>query len=400
MKKIGVLGQGYVGLAVSIAAANAGHSVTGYDINLDLIKNLALGKSHIEDISSEELKKLIKTGRYLPTNNSSDLENSEVIIIAVPTPLDSSRQPDLSFIDSAIDTLIKYVRKEILIISESTSYPGTLRNRIAEKIFKGSGINHRYAVAPERIDPSNRKWFVKNTPRIVAGLTNESGIEAQNFYLTFTNDVHLVSSPEIAEMAKLVENSFRYINIAFVNELTQIANGFGIGINDVLDAAATKPYGYMRFSPGAGVGGHCIPIDPIYLSSESKKNGINSSFIDLAAQVNLNMPNYVISKILEENGLNIRGKNVLVVGVAYKADVGDTRETPAQEILRLLRKHGATCSWHDPLVLEFNGESSSKIEKHDIAIVLNLHKEVDINRLKEIKYVFDCTGKLKWAQGF
>ena len=400
MKRVGVIGQGYVGLAVATAAADAGHTVTGYDTNQDLIQRLALGNSHIEDVVSNDLKKLIDTGKYLPTNNPSDLAGCEIIIIAVPTPLDSKRQPDLSYLESAVDTLIEFVKNEILIISESTSYPGTLRKVIAEKIFENSAINHRYAVAPERIDPGNKKWFVKNTPRVVAGLTQESGKEAQEFYLTFTDIVSLAPNPEVAEMAKLVENSFRYVNIAFVNELAQIAKGFEISINDVLDAAATKPYGYMRFSPGAGVGGHCIPIDPIYLSTESEKMGIKSTLIDRSDQINLTMPSYVISRVLKDNSQDISGKKVLVIGVSYKPDIADIRETPAVEIIRLLQEYGAIAAWHDPLVSTFIGQMSSIIENQDIAIVLNLHKEVDLTKLKKIDYVFDCTGKLNWAKGF
>jgi UDP-N-acetyl-D-glucosamine dehydrogenase len=399
MKRVGVIGQGYVGLAVATAAADVGHTVTGYDTNQGLIQRLAQGNSHIEDVISNDLKKLIDTGKYMPTNNPSDLASCEIIIIAVPTPLDSQRKPDISYLESAVDTLIEFVKNEILIISESTSYPGTLRKVIAEKIHKSSALNHRYAVAPERIDPGNKKWFVRNTPRVVAGLTQESGKEAQDFYLTFTENVNLAPSPEVAEMAKLVENSFRYINIAFVNELAQIANEFKISITDVLDAAATKPYGYMRFSPGAGVGGHCIPIDPIYLSSESEKIGVKSTFIDRADHINLTMPSYVISRVLNDNNQDISGKKVLVVGVSYKSDIADVRETPAVEILKLLKEYGAISTWYDPLVPIFNGQSSSKIESQDIAIVLNLHKEVDVIKLKNIKYVFDCTGKLKWAKG-
>jgi UDP-N-acetyl-D-glucosamine dehydrogenase len=400
MKRVGVIGQGYVGLAVATAAADVGHTVTGYDTNSDLVQRLGKGNSHIEDVDNNKLKKLIDTGKYFPTNNPGDLASCEIIIIAVPTPLNSKRQPDLSYLESAVDTLIEFVKNEILIISESTSYPGTLRKVIAEKIFKGSGISHRYAVAPERIDPGNKKWFVKNTPRVVAGLTQESGKEAQDFYLTFTETVNLAPNPEVAEMAKLVENSFRYVNIAFVNELAQIAKEFEISINDVLDAAATKPYGYMRFNPGAGVGGHCIPIDPIYLSSESEKIGIKSTLIDRSDRINLTMPSYVISRVLKDNSQDISGKKVLVVGVSYKPDIADIRETPAVEILRLLQEYGAISTWHDPLVPIFNGQISSIIESQDIAIILNLHKEVDVGKLKKIKYVFDCTGKLNWAKGF
>jgi UDP-N-acetyl-D-glucosamine dehydrogenase len=398
MKRVGVIGQGYVGLAVATEAATAGHDVTGFDTNLNLIKNLDLGKSHIEDVKDSKLKKLIKNSFYRPTNNPSDLTGCEVVIIAVPTPLDSERRPDLRNIEEAIQTIISSIKKSTLIINESTSYPGTLRNVIAKKISMATGINHRYAISPERIDPGNAKWNVKNTPRLVAGLDNKSAKEVVDFYSSFTKTLKLVSTPEVAEMAKLAENSFRYVNIAFVNELAKVAHGFDVDVNEVLEAANSKPYGFMKFFPGAGVGGHCIPIDPLYLTYESKQKGIQTPLLDKADEVNISMPKYVVKRILSDHNQDLLGKNVVVVGVSYKSDISDTRESPALEILQLLADNGANTMWHDPLVSTFNNRISSEIMNQDIAVVLSLHKSINLKKLQQINYVFDCTGKVPWAK--
>jgi UDP-N-acetyl-D-glucosamine dehydrogenase len=398
MRKVGVIGQGYVGLALATAAASAGHTVIGYDTNADLVQALDQGISHIEDVENEALSKLISSGKYLPTNDSLKLNGCEIVIIAVPTPLNTMRQPDLKYLEGAIETIVSVITNEILIINESTSYPGTLRKIIAEKIYLQTGINHRYASAPERIDPGNKNWNVNNTPRVISGLNEAATKETKEFYLTFTKSVITLSTPEVAEMSKLVENSFRQVNIAFVNEMAQIANAFGVKINEVISAADTKPYGYMKFTPGAGVGGHCIPIDPIYLSYEAKRLGVNSTFIERANEVNQYMPKYIISRILKDNNNNLINKNVILIGVAYKANVSDTRETPALEIIKLLTKEKANVVWHDPLVNNFNDQKSQEINNQDIALVLTLHNGMDLEKIRKIKYVFDCTNKLNWAQ--
>ena len=398
MKRVGVIGQGYVGLALATAAANAGHTVLGYDTNAELVNALKQGKSHIEDVASETLGKLISSGKYTPTNDSSRLSECEIIIIAVPTPLNKERQPDLNFLETAVETIASVITNEILIINESTSYPGTLRKLISKKIYLKTGIKHRYASAPERIDPGNKNWNVTNTPRIVSGFDEATTQETKEFYLTFTKSVITLSTPEVAEMSKLVENSFRQVNIAFVNELAQIANAFGVNINEVLSAADTKPYGYMKFTPGAGVGGHCIPVDPIYLSYEAQRLGVHSTFIERANEVNHEMPAYIVSRILADNENNLANKKIVVIGVAYKADVSDTRETPALEVINLLTKEKANVVWHDPLVHKFNNQESQEIKDQDIAVVLTLHKEIDVEKIKKLKYVFDCTNKLSWAE--
>jgi len=398
MKRVGVIGQGYVGLALATAAANAGHTVLGYDTNTELVNSLKQGMSHIEDVANETLGKLISSGKYRPIDDPSKLNGCEIIIIAVPTPLNKERQPDLNFLEAAVETIASVIKNEILIINESTSYPGTLRKFISEKIYLKTNIKHRYASAPERIDPGNKNWNVTNTPRIVSGFDEVTTKETKEFYLTFTKSVITLSTPEVAEMSKLVENSFRQVNIAFVNELAQIANAFGVNINEVLSAADTKPYGYMKFTPGAGVGGHCIPVDPIYLSFEAKRLGINSTFIERANEVNHAMPAYIVSRILADNKNDLANKKIVVIGVSYKADVSDTRETPALEVINLLTKEKANVVWHDPLVHKFNNQQSQEIMDQDMAVVLTLHKEIDIEKIKQIKYVFDCTNKLSWAE--
>jgi UDP-N-acetyl-D-glucosamine dehydrogenase len=398
MRRVGIIGQGYVGLALAAAAADAGHTVLGYDTNSDLINALKQGISHIEDVVSETLVKLISAGKYIPIDDSSKLDGCDIVVIAVPTPLNRERQPDLNFLDAAVETIANEIKNEILIINESTSYPGTLRKLISEKIYLKTNIKHRYASAPERIDPGNKKWNVNNTPRIISGFDESTTKEAKDFYLTFTKSIITLSTPEVAEMSKLVENSFRQVNIAFVNELAQIANAFGININEVLAAADTKPHGYMKFMPGAGVGGHCIPVDPIYLSYEAKRFGVNSTFIERANQVNRAMPAYIVSRILEDNANNLAGKSIVVIGVSYKEGVADTRETPALEIINLLVKEKAQVVWHDPLVQKFNGQESKEIKDQEIAVILALHKEVDIQKIQSIKYVFDCTNKISWAK--
>jgi len=398
MKRVGVIGQGYVGLALAMAAANAGHTVVGYDTNTDLVDALGHGISHIEDVENITLERLISSGKYLPTDDSLKLSGSEIVIIAVPTPLNKERLPDLNFLEAAVETIANVIKNEVLVINESTSYPGTLRKIISEKIYLKTNIKHRYASAPERIDPGNKNWNVTNTPRIISGFDDSTTKETKEFYLTFTKSVVTLSTPEAAEMSKLVENSFRQVNIAFVNEMAKIANVFGVNINEVLSAADTKPYGYMKFTPGAGVGGHCIPVDPLYLSYEAKRLGVNSTFIQRANEVNQSMPSYIVARILADNENDLSNKKIIIIGVTYKADVSDTRETPALQLINLLVKEKAKVVWHDPLVQKFNNQESQEIKDQDIAVVLTLHEVIDVDDIKRIKYVFDCTNKLNWAK--
>jgi UDP-N-acetyl-D-glucosamine dehydrogenase len=394
--RVAIIGQGYVGLTIAVGAAGAGHSVVGFDVNKALVDQLNQGHSHIEGISDGAINGFIGKGSYTASNDASVLEGSDVIVIAVPTPLDDQRNPDLSYVHDAADLIAGNVKTAALIVNESTSYPGTLRNEIAARI---TGVEHLFASSPERVDPGNTQWGTKNTPRLIGGLTPAAVAKAREFYASFCDSIIEVSSPEVAEAAKIFENTFRQVNIALVNEFAQISDALGISSREVIEAAATKPYGFMPFSPGPGVGGHCIPVDPSYLAHVANQVGVPATFIKRANEVNLAMPAYVVKRVVAANGGSIAGKSVTVVGVSYKANVADTRETPAAAVIDLLRSQGATVVWHDDLVGSWRGESSAPLASHDIAVVVTKHDGVSEAAIKGSKYVFDCTGSIPGADG-
>jgi UDP-N-acetyl-D-glucosamine dehydrogenase len=394
--RVAIIGQGYVGLTIAVGAAGAGHSATGFDVNDGLVVQLNAGQSHIEGIADSDLAGFIAAGSYAASNDASVLDGSDVIVIAVPTPLDAQRNPDLSFVHAAADLIEKNVKSPALIVNESTSYPGTLRNEIAVRI---TGVNHLYASSPERVDPGNSEWGTKNTPRLIGGLTPAAVAKAKEFYGSFCDSIIEVSSPEVAEAAKIFENTFRQVNIALVNEFAQIADALDISGREVLDAAATKPYGFMPFNPGPGVGGHCIPVDPSYLAHVANQVGVPATFIKRANEVNLAMPAYVVKRVVAGADGSIKGKKVVVVGVSYKSNVADTRETPAAAIIDLLREQGVTVTWHDDLVGSWRGESSAAIKGADIAVLVTKHDGLDLAALKSCGYVFDCTGTIAGADG-
>ena len=394
--RVAIIGQGYVGLTIAVGAAGAGHSVVGFDINESLVAALNAGTSHIEGVSDKELATFIASGAYKATTEPAVIDGCDVIVIAVPTPLDDARNPDLSYVHAAADLIAKNVKSPALIINESTSYPGTLRNEIAARI---TGVEHLYASSPERVDPGNTQWGTKNTPRLIGGLTPAAVTKAKEFYVTFCDTIIEVSSPEVAEAAKIFENTFRQVNIALVNEFAQIADALGISGREVIDAAATKPYGFMEFNPGPGVGGHCIPVDPSYLAHVANQVGVPATFIKRANEVNLAMPAYVVKRVVAGAGGSVKGKNVVVVGVSYKSNVADTRETPAAAVIDLLRQEGATVTWHDDLVSNWRGESSAAIKGADIAVLVTKHDGLDLSALKGCGYVFDCTGTIAGADG-
>ncbi len=399
--KIGIIGQGYVGLTISTFAAES-YVVTGFDINSQIVEDLNKGISHIEGVQSSTLADLIKRGSYKATARESDLSDSDIVIIAVPTPLGPDRAPDLQFIDSACRTIANVIKHPILVINESTSFPGTLRNFIKPAIERNSLIDlaHMYAISPERVDPGRSDFNQKNTPRLYAGLTNEASVKTREFYGQFCDNLFEVSSPEVAEAAKLFENTFRQVNIALVNEFAQIAHALGISVYETLDAANTKPYGFMKFTPSAGVGGHCIPVDPTYLAVVAEENGAPATFIRRANEVNLEMSEYIIKRVAADNGGDLRGKNVLVVGVAYKPNVADVRETAAELVIKHLRNQGALVSWHDDVVGSWKGESSAPLQGADITVVVTKHDSVEEKKiLTSAPYVFDTTGKIKSAKG-
>jgi len=398
--KIVVIGQGYVGLPIALHAANAGCKVVGFDLNPKLVSDLNLGKSHIEDIPDSELAKIIQSGCYVATNNSEEIAEAQIAVIAVPTPLNENREPDLSFIESACDILAKSLSGSALIINESTSYPGTLRNLIAKRVGEKTTLSHRFAISPERVDPGNKVWGIENTPRLYAGLTREAAKETRIFYSNFCKNLIEVSSPEVAEAAKLFENSFRQVNIALVNELALISDALGISVREVLDAADSKPYGFMKFNPGLGVGGHCIPVDPTYLAFAAKKAGTTAAFIELANKVNLEMPERIMQTIKSKNGGNLSGKKILVCGISYKKDVADIRESPSIRLMEVLEREKAVVSWHDPVVKNWNGDDSHEplSGAYDIAILAMAHSNMDLEKIaKSSTYIFDCVGLINSA---
>ena len=397
--KVSIIGQGYVGLTISVFAAEH-HSVVGVDKNQNVVDALNAGKSHIEGVESADLARLIAAGKYIATTNASVVEGSDVVVIAVPTPLGRNREPDLAFVEAACRTIGENLKTPALIINESTSFPGTVRNLIKPSIEKHSSgsISHLYAVSPERVDPGRSDWNQKNTPRLYAGLTPEASKAVRDFYSTFCDNLVEVSSPEVAESAKLFENTFRQVNIALVNEFAQIAHALGISVYETLNAAATKPYGFMKFMPSAGVGGHCIPVDPSYLAHTAAGLGVPATFIERANEVNLEMAKYVVDRVKADNGGSLKGKSVQVVGVAYKPNVADVRETPAELVIAELKKAGASVTWSDDLVSTWLGQTSTPLGGSDIAVVVTLHSITNAGAvLKSAQYVFDTTGKVKGA---
>ncbi len=399
--KVAIIGQGYVGLTIAAFAAKF-FEIVGFDSNEKVVEKLNQGISHIEGIDSTLLSSRIKSGMYRATTRGEDLSQSDVIVIAVPTPLTTDRQPDLSFIDSACKTIGQNFSNSALIINESTSFPGTLRKFIKPAVerYSMSPVEHLYAISPERVDPGRTDFNQKNTPRLFSGLTSEASARTRNFYSKFCDNLVEVSSPEVAEAAKLFENTFRQVNIALVNEFAQIAHSLGISVYETLEAANTKPYGFMKFTPSAGVGGHCIPVDPTYLAAVAEEHGAPATFIRRANEVNLDMSKYIVNRIAADNGGNLKGKSVLVVGVAYKPNVADVRETAAELVIEHLRSQGAVVSWHDDVVGNWKGESSVQLRGADIAVVVTKHDSVDEKRiLASAPYVFDTTGKVKGAKG-
>ncbi len=399
--KIAIIGQGYVGLTISSFAAEF-FEVVGVDSNPKIVDKLNLGQSHIEGVDSSILSRWVKSGRFKATTKGNGINDCEIVIIAVPTPLTENRQPDLTYLESACKTIGENLKKPVLVINESTSFPGTLRNFIKPAIERYSvvQVEHLYAISPERVDPGRTDFNQKNTPRLYSGLTSEASDKTREFYEKFCDNLVEVSSPEVAEAAKLFENTFRQVNIALVNEFAQIAHALGISVYETLDAANTKPYGFMKFTPSAGVGGHCIPVDPTYLAAVAEENGAPATFIRRANEVNLEMSEYVVDRIQADNDGSLQGKSVLVVGVAYKPNVADVRETAAELVIKHLRGRGAVVSWHDDVVGNWKGESSSPLQGADIAVVVTKHDSVDEKKiLASAPYVFDTTGKVKGAKG-
>ena len=388
--KIAVIGQGYVGLPLAVAAAGAGHDVVGIDSNVSRVDLLNSGKSPVEDIADGDIGGLLKAGKYSASNDFVSGSDADVIAICVPTPLTVDKKPDLSALISATTSVGKNLKKGALVIVESTVEPGTTRDVVLPILVKESGLNESeflLAFSPERIDPANKKFTIANTSKLVAGLTPAALEAAASFYSGFVGEVCKCSTLEVAETAKLLENSFRLINISFINEIADMCEVMGVDVNEVIKAAATKPYGFMPFFPSAGVGGPCIPIDPLYLSHKAKSVGAPSSFIDLAQKINDERPGHFVAKASALLG-GLSGKKVLVLGVAYKANVADVRESAAEPLIEGLRAAGAVVSWHDPLVGSWKGESSVELSSEfDLALLVNVHDGMKLGALGNVPVI-------------
>ncbi len=403
MTKVGIIGLGYVGLPLGVAFAEAGHEVIGLDTDSRKVEALARGESHVEDVSPKRLRAL--DGRFETTTSYAELSPCDAVLICVPTPLTRSREPDLTYLIDAGKSLSAVLRKGQLVVLESTTYPGTTRERlqpVLEESGLAAGRDFHLAFSPERIDPGRTDYTIRTTPKIVGGLTEACTERAAELYGLICDEIVKVSAPESAELSKLLENIFRSVNIALVNELAMLCERMGIDVWEVIDAAATKPFGFMRFDPGPGMGGHCLPIDPFYLTYKAREHDFHTEFIELAGKVNQNQPRFAVEKI--ERTLNDAGKptkraNVLLLGVSYKAGVGDIRESPALKIIDLLRKLGAEVSFHDPHIDELpeQGLRSSDLDEElascDIACIVTAHPEIDYARvIREAPLVLDFRG--------
>ena len=386
-KAISIVGLGYIGLPLALAASNNEHDVIGIDTDKFKVDQINKGISPIEDVSDVQLNLALKNAKFMATNSFEFIQDSEITIICVPTPLDSNRKPDLSYVEKAIELISPYLVKGTLLVLESTVAPGTTRNllpTLVEKYSKLPSSEFYYAYSSERVDPLNKNWNLKNTPKIVAGLDSESREMARVFYAGFVDQVIEAESLESAELAKLLENSFRLINISFINEFAMYCQEKGINVNEVISLASSKPYGFMPFYPSIGVGGHCIPVDPLYLADSAREIGSSTRFLDLADQINLAMPNYFINRaiaILE----SLKEKKILVIGISYKPNVADVRESPVMALVAGLTQNGAVVSWHDNLVKEWNGEKSVALSnKYDLAILATPHDYLDLTKLGDV----------------
>jgi UDP-N-acetyl-D-glucosamine dehydrogenase len=384
---VAVIGAGYVGLPLARAFAEAGRTVVLVDVVGSVVDSINRGESHIDDVPSDTLKALVDAGALSATTDYGAVREADAILIAVPTPLSPQREPDLSFIEDAAASIAPNVRAGHLVVLESTTYPGTTREVLQPLLEQGSGLragaDFHLAFSPERVDPGNRDYTTRTTPKIVGGIDEASTEAAAALYRRAVDEVHTVSTPEAAELTKLLENIFRSVNIALVNELAQLCDRMDIDVWEVVDAAATKPFGFMSFKPGPGLGGHCIPIDPFYLTWKAREFDFSTRFVELAGEVNNNMPYFcrsVVSQALNHGAQkSLKGSRILVLGVAYKADIGDVRESPAEKLIELLRNAGADVAYHDPHVPAFDGMRSAALEPegYDCVVIVTAHSSID-----------------------
>ena len=397
--QIGVIGLGYVGLPLAMEFVRAGFHVTGIDVDQEKVKKLNRGENYIQDIKDDSVKNAVEMNQLSATSDFSVIQNLDAIFICVPTPLNKQKNPDISFINQVMGNMKDFIHHDMLIVLESTSYPGTTRELILPEMeSKGLRVGHEFYLcfSPERIDPGNEKYKTANTPKILGGITSKCGEMGGFLYETIVEQVVKVSSPETAEMIKLLENTFRAINIGLANEVAIMCEKLGIDVWEVIDAAATKPFGFMKFTPGPGLGGHCIPIDPHYLSWKLKTLDYNARFIELAAEMNTSMPLHMVELVregLNRNGKGIFGSQIIVIGVAYKKNVNDVRESPALDVMKLLKNDGAELSFYDPYVsfVELNGNRMMGIEtltketlnNSDAIVIITDHDQIDFQFVEE-----------------
>ena len=384
---VAVIGAGYVGVPLAATFGEAGSRVLLVDVQKHVVDSLNRGVSHIEDVSSERLKELTDKGLVVATNDYELVKQARAVLIALPTPLSRQREPDLSYIEAAGRSLAPVLQRGQIVVLESTTWPGTTREVLQPILEDGSGLkageDFHLAMSPERVDPGREDWTTKTTPKVVGGINAESTKAAADVYRAAIDSVHEVSTPDAAELTKLLENIYRAVNIALVNELAQLCDRMEIDVWEVIDAAATKPFGFASFKPGPGLGGHCIPIDPFYLTWKAREFDFSTRFIELAGEVNNNMPYFCRSLISQalNHGANksVAGSKVLILGVAYKPDIADMRETPAEKLVQLLRNAGADVSYHDPFVPEFDGMTSVALEpeRYDCIAIVTNHSGID-----------------------
>ena len=409
--RIAVLGLGYVGLPLAVVFAETGFSVTGIDTAEDKVDSIMRGESHIQDVSSEQVARLVSSGKLSATTEFSVLQDIEAVSICVPTPLRKTGDPDLSFIMDATEDLARYIHPGMIVVLESTTYPGTTREILLPKFEEASGLiageDFYLAFSPERVDPGRKDWTTLNTPKIIGGITPTCSEVAATWYSQALQTVIQVSSSEVAEMVKLLENTFRMINIGLVNEMAMMCDRLGVDVWEVIDAAATKPFGFMKFTPGPGLGGHCIPIDPLYLSWKLRTLNYTARFIELASEINTSMPIYVVAKIqdaLNEQRKPLKGSRVLVLGAAYKPDIADLRESPALDVIGLLENKGAQVSYHDPYITRLQHDDWEKTSVPDLSetlrdvdcvVIITNHSDYDYAAiLREAELIVDTRNAI------
>ena len=390
---VGIVGAGYVGLPLACVFADAGEQVVLVETDEARVAEINRGESYVGDVHSDTLRPLVEDGKVRATSDYDELKTAEAILIALPTPLSAQREPDLSIVLGAVEEVVPRLQKGQLVVLESTTYPGTTRERLLPVLARSGlevGTDYHLAFSPERVDPGREDWTTKNTPKIVGGITPACTERALELYGRALDTVHPVSSPEAAELTKLLENIFRSVNIALVNELAQLCDRMNIDVWEVVGAAATKPFGFMSFQPGPGLGGHCMPIDPFYLTWKAREYDFYTEFIELAGKVNENMPYWCLGKIvraLNDQALALKGSKLLLLGVAYKSDIDDTRESPALKLIELLQEQGAEVSYHDPFVPELaeQGLRSGPLDVGgvDCVVIVTAHSGIDYDELVE-----------------